>query len=353
MNLRERLVAELADAPIPFEHFMELALYDPDGGYFATGSLRSDTAGDFLTSPEVSPMFGESLAEFVALERERLATETLGLVELAAGSGSLIGPLISRYEHELDPLFAVERSPAARRVLEGVVGAARVVTAIEQLPTLRGVIVANELLDNVAMAIAARAESGWMEHWVGSNGRDLQWVEAPVRREVEAWLDRWSGPVEVGGIVEVQLEAQWIAVHAFGHLEAGALVLIDYGETAEGLSHRRAAGTLRTYQGHHLGPDPLSAPGETDLTADVNFSAIADALTEQGAVVELLRQEEFLDGLGLRERLQRMRADELAAARRGDVMRQLEIRSRRTAGETLLHPRGLGDFRVLIARCSA
>lgn len=350
MSLRDRLVADLASAPIPFDEFMETALYDPEAGYFSTGGVRSHTGGDFLTSPEVSPLFGETLAVFLAREQERLDVDRIGVVEVAAGSGSLLGPLVAAADGPLDPVIALDRSPAARRSLTARFGEQAVLERIEEVPPLTGLIVANELLDNVAMAVAVRTDGGWRERWVGSDGSDLHWVDGPVRSAALAWLERWAGPVDEGGIVEVQLAAARLAECALARLERGALVFIDYGDTAAGLASRRVTGTLRTYQGHHLGPDPLLAPGETDITADVNFSAIEDTLRAQGAEVEVVRQEDFLRDLRLGERLDRLRADELAAARDGETMRRLELRSARTAGETLLHPRGLGDFRVLIAR---
>ena len=350
MTLREQLVVELGDAPIPFEEYMRQALYAPGRGYFTSGRLRSDQEGDFLTSPEVSPMFGETLARFVEDERAGSASDRFGVVELAAGSGSLLAPLVSTLGFHPDPLIAVEQSPAARAQLRQSVPTAAVVGSLNEIAPYPGVMIANELVDNVPMALAVRGAGGWRERWVGSNGTGLVWVDAPLRDEVGHWLARWAGPVPDGGIVEVQIEAQALVVDALLKLERGVLVIVDYGDTAYGLTNRRGEGTLRTYQGHHLGPHPLQAPGETDLTADVNFSAIADALGEAGAGVEIVRQAEFLEGLGLREQLDQMRAEELAAARRGEVMGQLQLRSRRTGGETLLHPRGLGDFRVVVAR---
>ena len=100
---------------------------------------------------------------------------------------------------------------------------------------------------------------------------------------------------------------------------------------------------------HHLGPHPLDEPGETDITADVNFTALIDTAETHGAAVRLLRQDDFLAELGLRERLSELRHAELDAARSGDEMERLRLRSLRTEAETLLHPGGLGDFRVLVA----
>jgi SAM-dependent MidA family methyltransferase len=136
---------------------------------------------------------------------------------------------------------------------------------------------------------------------------------------------------------------------ALERLVAGSLLVFDYGDTAENLLPRRQDGTLRTYRAHHLGPHPLDEPGETDITADVNFSALASIAAAAGARVELLRQDDFLTDLGLRVRLSELRHSELEAARSGDEMERLRLRTLKTEAETLLHPRGLGDFRVLVA----
>ena len=133
-------------------------------------------------------------------------------------------------------------------------------------------------------------------------------------------------------------------------LEGGSVVVIDYGDSAEGLAPRRAQGTIRTYRAHHIGPDPLDDPGDTDITADVNFTAIVAVAENAGAEVEVHRQDDFLAGLGLRSRLSELRHLELELARSDDALERLRVRSLRTEAETLLHPRGLGDFRVMVAR---
>jgi len=155
--------------------------------------------------------------------------------------------------------------------------------------------------------------------------------------------------VPEGGQVEVQLAAREWMRRLIGLLAAGALLVFDYGDTGEGLAGRRAEGTLRTYRGHHLGPDPLLEPGATDITVDVDFGALVEAAREAGAGVQVLTQAAFLENWGLRERLAALREEELALARTDRVMDRLAVRSRITDGEALLHPRGLGDFRVLVA----
>lgn len=350
-SLAERLVARIrAEGPLPFEVFQAMALYDADG-FFGGDVLRSQKAGDFLTSPEVSSLFGETLAAFVAAELDRVAGRRV--VEVAAGSGSLLRPLLAALDRDVEA-WAVEASPAARSVLAEVVGGDRVVGDLAGVPRpIQGVVVANELLDNLPVALAIRSGDGWTERYVGEAEGELVLVPAPARPAVVAWADAHGLPCEEGGIVEVQLAADaWVRA-AVGALGRGTLLLVDYGDETENLAPRRRDGTLRTYRSHHLGPHPLVAPGETDITVDVNVTAMRAALGAAGAMVEVHRQDDFLAGLGLRDRLSRLRHEELELARstaEGDAMERLKVRSVRTEAETLLHPRGLGDFRVIVAR---
>ncbi|MCB2224283.1 MAG: SAM-dependent methyltransferase [Actinobacteria bacterium] len=348
--MRDHLLARAAaEGPLPFEEFMRAALYGPEG-FFAGGVLRSVRSGDFLTSPEVSPLFGETIAAFVRAEAARIGAGTPDVVDAGAGSGSLLRPLLDA----LGPagrVWAVDVSPAARASLAERVPEAAVAPALDAVPGgLRGVVVANELLDNLPAALAVRTGEGWDEQRVAAVDGALALVEVPARPEVAAWADAHGGDVPPGGRVEVQLEAgAWVAA-ALSRLEAGALLVVDYGDTAEGLRPRRAEGTLRTYRAHHFGPDPLLEPGATDITMDVNFSAIAAVASEAGAEVSLHRQDDFLVSLGLDARLSELRHRELDLARSGDTMARLRLRSDLSDGQTLLHPRGLGDFRVLAAR---
>ncbi len=341
MSLNQRIRDEIASTgPMPFERFMEISLYDPEAGFFTSGELRSAKSGDFLTSPEVSSLFGETLGVFVANEKARLG-EPFQLVEVAAGSGSLLRPILDRVEVAA---MAVEASPAARAAL------ADVVPVTDTLPeSIRGVVIANELVDNLPMAVAQRVGVEWRERRVANREDGFELVDAEPRPEVLSWLVAYAGEVDDGGWVEVQLTAREWVRDVLDRLSDGTLVVIDYGDTAEGLLPRRRDGTLRTYRAHHLGPHPLDEPGATDITADVNFTALLAAAAEGGATVELMRQDDFLTGLGLRDRLSELRTEGLDAARAGDTMRQLQMKTLATEAETLLHPRGLGDFRVLIA----
>ncbi|HSM01080.1 MAG TPA: SAM-dependent methyltransferase [Acidimicrobiia bacterium] len=348
----DRIRSEIeAAGPIPFDRFMTMALYDPDRGYFtASTALRSSTDGDFLTSPEVSPLFGATLARFVDSEAERIGLPP-SVVDAGAGSGSLLRALLDSLAAPPPDVYAVEVSPSATERVLATVPEATVLASIADLPVMStGVVIANELLDNLPAAIAVRRGDGWAEKVVTVGDGVLALAEQPARPEVAAWAEAHSGPITEGGLVEAQMQASAWVVSAMGRFGTGALVVIDYGDTAEALAPRRMAGTVRTYRSHHLGPDPLLAPGETDITMDVNFSAIAAAAREAGAEVTIERQDDFLEGLGLGSALSELRRQELDLARSGEVMERLRVRSQVTGAETLLHPRGLGDFRVMVAR---
>jgi len=347
--LIDRIAVAISErGPMYFDRFMEVALYDPEGGFFGSGRLRSHRSGDFLTSPEISPLFGEALARFVVAEAERVGGLDV-VVDCGAGSGSL---LTGALPHLGDiATVAVEVSPAARQALVATLPGTRVVAALDEIGGWpRGVIIANELLDNLPAAVALRSTDGWLEEAVTVDDGRLRASRVPARLEVAAWAARHASEVPVGSRVEVQLAAgEWLRC-ALGMLGSGAVVVIDYGDTGGGLADRRAEGTMRTYRAHHLGPDPLLEPGATDITMDVDFSALTAAAESVGATTEYTTQAEFLTVWGLRNRLSELRHAELGAARAGQTMERLQLRSRVTEAETLLHPRGLGDFRVLVAR---
>ncbi len=377
-KLRARIAA---DGPMPFEQYMAACLYDPDGGFFTTGPLRSVKEGDFLTSPEVSPWFGRTLGKFIESQvASHQAQDPFLVVDVGAGSGSLLKPLMSHLAstsgegaggdaavdaESVSPPFggspseggeggysfhAVEASPAARQVLGSLLDPDHVHETIDDLPErFDGVIIANELLDNFPVALAVRSADGWVERWVGATETAFELVTAEARPEVVAWCDAYAGKVQEGGMVEVELAAtDWVSA-VVDRLERGALVVVDYGGTAEELEPRRTQGTLRTYQRHHLGPDPLLEPGATDVTVDVNFTALIAAAEAAGATVKLHRQDDFLAGLGLRDVVKGLRHRELDLAKGDDAMARLKVRSEATDARTLLHPRGLGDFRVMVA----
>ncbi len=336
------------EGPIPFERFMSMALYHPDHGYFASGPLRSHQGGDFLTSPEVSAEFGAALSKYVEGEYRRLgAPDSFAVVEVGAGSGSLLEPLLGELGAFTPRSVAIEVSRAARNAIRTRLPQVEVVPP-EGAPTrLTGVVIANEVLDNLPMALAVRRGKTWTERWVDVDAAGLCLVEVPARTEVSAWSDAYAGDVPEGGSVECQLQASAWLSEWMDRVEAGAILVIDYGDTSDGLRERYRQGTLRTYRSHHLGPHPLAYPGETDLTADVNFSALSGVAAGRGSRCKLVRQRRFLRSLGIGDRLEELRRRELELAGSGAWQNRFRMRSRVKEIETLLHPRGLGDFMVL------
>lgn len=350
MTLKQRIVARIeTEGPIAFEIYQAMCLYDPDDGFFAAADdVRSSYGGDFLTSPELTAHFGRAVGRFVDDEMKLLPGDTQ-LVEVAAGSGSLLSALLEETRHR--DAYAVERSAVARDALSGTLDGRRVVGDLDQLPSAsHRITIANELIDNIPVALVVRTDDGWVEQLVGWSGTDFGFVYETPRDAVREWADRHAGTIEVGSQAEVQIEAaQWLQ-HLIEDTESGTAIIFDYGGTTEELATRRTSGTLRTYRGHHLGPHPFDEPGKSDITVDVDFSALQLAAVDVGATCELIRQDDFLTEWGLRDVVSRFRRDELEAARAGDVMLQMRLRSERLDVETVLHPRGLGDFRVLIVR---
>ena len=351
MTLLERLRSRILDTgPLAFEEFMDSCLYDERAGFFGSGPMRSVKAGDFLTSPEVSSAFGRAFGRFTRAAREKIPAAPFVVADIGAGSGSLLSSLVAELAAPEVAVWAVDVSPAARKALGGNAGW-HVGSRLDDLPgCVSGVIVANELLDNLPVSLVVRAGDGWEERRVGvTKQQELVLVEAPARPEISEWADRFGGIVPDGGMVEVQIAAgRWLQ-NAMARLERGVVVVVDYGGTTEELEPRRTRGTLRTYRAHHLGPDPLLQPGTTDITVDVNFTALAAIAHGLGAQVEVQRQDDFLAVWGLREEVRELRHRELEAARGPEAMERLQLRSERADAETLLHPRGLGDFRVLTA----
>ena len=133
MHLLARVADKIrSDGPLPFDAFMQVALYDPDAGYFTAGALRSHTGGDFLTSPEVSPLFGATIAAFVDAEAARIGRVPI-IAEVGAGSGSLLRPLVAALKAK-ESVWAVEVARSARERISETVPEAVVVEDMDALP---------------------------------------------------------------------------------------------------------------------------------------------------------------------------------------------------------------------------
>ena len=325
-TLGERIAAEIATAGgwLPFDRFMQMALYAPGGGYYARdarqfGVLAKD-GSDFVTAPELSPLFARALATQIA--ESLAATGTDEVWEFGAGSGALAAGLI-------DALDALGQ-PLARYTIVDVSGALRArqqarlaahgerVRWASQLPdALRGVVVGNEVLDAMPVKLLARRAGAWHERGVAleSNRPPALDRQAPAAIENEAiwfaWQDRPTDlrpPFEVDGahdyVTEIHPQARAFIATVAGLLQrggAGAAYFIDYGfPEAEYYHPQRDAGTLVCHRAHRVDDDPLSDVGDKDITAHVNFTDVALAAQDAGLdVLGYTSQSRFLLNCGI------------------------------------------------------
>jgi SAM-dependent MidA family methyltransferase len=344
-NLAERIVARIrARGPITFADFMETALFDPEDGYYTTrASLGFE--GDYVTSADLGPAFGRSLARGVAdLWVVMGKAPSWDLVEAGAGRGILMRDLLGALERERPDAARgarpaiVEVSPRLRAqqslALEG--RDLRWASVARSLAPIHGVVFANEVLDAFPVHVLARITDGVREVFVGEeNGALVEVLRAPSTPDL-----RWRIPesVPVGGRWETSPAAEgWVASLAAA-LVSGYIVLIDYGGDETELLTRQGAGTVRGFAQHRLIADPLAEPGLHDLTASVDFTAIRRAA--EGAGLQLVgtsTQRDLLIALGIRE----------SAARPSTPIEQLRAASRRSAIDALLDANGLGAFKVV------
>lgn len=307
MNLNELIHAEIARAGgwLGFDRFMSLALYAPGLGYYAGGrrkfGLMPEQGSDFVTAPELSPLFGRALARQIAQALQQ--TGCREVVEFGAGSGALAAQLIT----ELDALGAglaryriVELSASLReRQQERLTAWADRVEWLDELPeALEAVCVGNEVLDAMPVQLLAFDGSRWFERGVIGAGAGFAFEDrdTALRPPLEA-------AYVPGTVTEIHAQAEAFVATLARHLTRGALFLIDYGfPESEYYLPQRHGGTLMCHQAHRADPDPLVAVGDKDITAHVNFTGIA--LAGQAAGLEVLgytSQGHFLLNCGLAE----------------------------------------------------
>lgn len=321
--------------PIRFDHWMHQALYGPHGFYTVGGGRAGGHAGHFLTSPEVGPLYGAVLARLIDAEWERLGQPAdFAVYDVGAGPGTLARAVLAA--RPATRYVCVEVSAAQRGAHpDGVESAA-------SLPDgpLTGVVLANELLDNLPFRLAVW-DGAWREAWVlESDGRALE-VLRPFP-DMPPHLPR-SG-VPLGARAPVQdAAAAWVA-DVRRRLAAGRLVVVDYcSPTTAGLALRPWREWLRTYRGHARGGHYLADVGEQDVTAEVavdQLVAVAgtpDAVRSQAQFLAYWGIEDLVDE-GRRIWVERAHAPDLAA---------MAARSRVREAEALTDPHGLGGFTVL------
>jgi SAM-dependent MidA family methyltransferase len=329
-----------------------------------------------VTSPEVGPLFGACVAR--ALDRwwrDLGEPDPYLVMEAGAGSGRLCREVLRAGPDCAGALryVMVERSPslrAAQRELltvepfEHALGPAGpgldegapkpvgdsgpIVSALEELPALsvNGVILANELLDNLPFDLVERGPSGWTEIRVGvSEAGTLHEVPVPAAEELVAWLGDLDPPVGTRLPAQRAVEA-WIDDCAH-RLHRGVVLLLDYAAELEELT-ARAGGWLRTYRAHERGGDALTDPGSRDITCDVLLPHLRRAARRAGLTIAAeTDQAGWLRSLGLDELVAEGRAAWEAGAARGDLA-ALAGRSRVTEAAALTDPAGLGAHTVLV-----
>ena len=287
-RLREEIAAH--QGWIPFHRYMELALYEPGVGYYAGGAQKFGAAGDFVTAPELGSLFGRTLARQLEALSDRIT-------EFGAGSGALAETLLSR--HPFDYRI-VEVSPALADRQRARLGSR--VRWLERLPErLQGVVLANEVLDAMPVHAVAWREGGIMERGVTLSNERLAWSERPAQGpllEIAREL-----PVSAPYESEVGLHARaWIAEIAH-RLDEGVVFIVDYGFPRREYYHpQRATGTLMCHHQHRSHADVFAHPGEEDISAHVDFTALAEAAADAGLeVLGYTTQAQFLVNCGITE----------------------------------------------------
>ena len=366
----DRLAAIIRrQGPLPYDAFLELALYDPDLGFFSTGRGPGRGGGDFLTSPEVGPLFGAVLARAVdAWWVELGRPDPFVLVEAGAGAGTLARDLVAA-EPESAPALRyvlVERSDWLRsRMAERLAlaepshvlgpdaalrddedgptqptGAGPLLTSLPDLPAgpITGVVLANELLDNLPFLLLERQQGGWAEVRVGLDGEVLVAASPVLAEEGE----RLAPSAPDGSRLPLQHNAAGWLRRALALLGRGRVVVIDYAATSEDLVQRPWSEWLRTYRGHGRGGHPLQDPGGQDVTCEVAI----DQLERVRRAIAHRDQASFLRHHGLDDLVDAARAAWRARAHVGDL-EALREQSRVAEANALTDPQGLGAFRVL------
>jgi SAM-dependent MidA family methyltransferase len=314
VSWRQLIVDEIRrDGPMPFSRYMELCLYHPELGYYSRATEQFGKAGDFYTSSDVHAVFGRLLSrQFEEMWRTLDSPERIEVIELGPGRGLFAADVLDWSAKQL-PEFAralryqlVEQSPTFRTRLRERLsshiasGEAAVFESLESAASAAGqhlILFANEFFDALPVEIVDhRGSVRVMEN----GGRFVEQFVLPSPHEL-AFLDSYGVQPEPGERVEAPLASlPWMdrIAGAFNG-RRGFAILIDYGYTREEQLAGRHRDTLMTYRRHQASPSPYEAPGEQDITAHVNFTALRSRGSEHGLEpLGLLTQSQFLIGIG-------------------------------------------------------
>jgi SAM-dependent MidA family methyltransferase len=299
---------------LPFDRFMALVLYAPGLGYYANHSRKfgklPSSGSDFVTAPEMTPLFGQALA--VQVQDALRATSTNEIWEFGAGSGALASQLLGALGSSIARYTIVDLSGTLReRQREALAGYGDKVRWVSELPErFSGVVLGNEVLDAMPVKLLARKNGDWHERGLIAG---LAWLDRPTDSRP---------PVEVEGtydyLTEIHPQAEAFIRTLADRLEQGAAFFIDYGFPEHEYYHaQRHMGTLMCHRGHMADPDPLADLGAKDITAHVNFTGIALAAQEAGlGVLGYTSQARFLINCGLAAMLEQASMTERIAGQR-------------------------------------
>ena len=351
---------------MPFSRYMEMCLYEPELGYYSRGAAQFGKAGDFYTSSNVHAVFGRLLArQFEEMWRVLGSPARIRILELGPGRGLFAQDVLDWSEKKFPQFFAAvryelcEASPALQKRIEQTLarrfesGKCRFA---EPLPQTQGpstslrsarddnhvgtpvIVFANEFFD--ALPVEVLSDKGELRIVLEGERFRETWVP-PSKPELE-YLDRWGVHPESGERVEVGLAAYELAAQAAKTIDHGFFIAIDYGYTRDELLAGRHRGTIMTYRQHSASPNPYEAPGEQDITANVNFTALADALQKTGMQTQkLLTQSQFLMGIGEHNQF----ADAFEECRLPQEQAKVALQLKH-----LVTPAGMGEiFHVLVA----
>jgi SAM-dependent MidA family methyltransferase len=319
-SIREQIDA--AGGWIGFDRYMELALYAPGLGYYAAGARKfggGAAGGDFVTAPEISPLFARSLAAQLAQLFEQVPAR---IVEFGAGTGRLARDLLSALDARgvaVEGYSIVELSADLRERQRQLLGDARVQWLEAPPEGFAGAIVANEVLDVMPVRLFVREGGGLVERGVALRDGALAFAgrtaDASLGAAVAA-IEAETGRLPDGYGSELGLTARGWMRSAGRWLSRGALLAIDYGFPCREYYHpQRLMGTLMCHYRHHAHADPLWLPGLNDITAHVDFTAMAQAAHEGGLqVLGYTSQAHFLLNCGLPDLLKSERAPAAANA---------------------------------------
>lgn len=341
---------------MPFAAYMQLALYHPRHGYYASGRARTGWQGHFVTSPELDPAFGGMWA--VAFEQVWQACgrpSEFHVLEIGPGEGGFAAGVLGAVEGGFAEALrygVIERSSVVeKRQRERLAGFERVtwhrsITEVGHVEA--GCLFANEVLDNLPVHLVGSFDGKLREICVDeSDGRLHETLLAPSSPELDAFIARCGVVVPENHRFEVHLAADSLIKRAASIVGRGAIVFVDYGDGAEGLA-RRTTGSIACYSA--AGPDdrPLEDPGTKDITVHANWTGVGTALAETGQIIAgPSRQRSVLKALGLDALHEQLRAEFARASAAGEGGAALRALSRRQALGAVADPGGLGALEVM------